>query len=92
MVDSNLKQVLNVNTNGALYTAQAVGQQMEKFGNGGSLILIASIGGHRADKVYPPRILSWKSTNNDTLFLGYELHQLLFIQVRSLADGQEPGM
>ena len=53
MVDSNLKQVLNVNTNGALYTAQAVGQQMEKFGSGGSLILIASIGGHRADKVYP---------------------------------------
>ena len=92
MADSDLKQVLNVNTNGALYTAQAVGQQMEKFGNGGSLILIASIGVHRADKVYIPRILSWKSTNNDTLFLGYELHQLLFVQVRSVADGQEPGM
>lgn len=42
---------MSVNTNGVLYTAQAVGQQMEKFGNGGSLIFIASIGGHRADKV-----------------------------------------
>ncbi|KAK7691651.1 hypothetical protein QCA50_005050 [Cerrena zonata] len=44
------QEVMSVNTNGVLYTAQAAGQQMEKFGNGGSLIFIASIGGHRADK------------------------------------------
>lgn len=45
-------QVYNVNINGALFTAQAAGQQMEKFGNGGSLVLIASISGSIANKVY----------------------------------------
>ena len=44
-------QVFDVNVNGALFTAQAAGQQMERFGKGGSIILIASINGHRANKV-----------------------------------------
>ncbi|KAH9848959.1 NAD-P-binding protein [Lenzites betulinus] len=38
--------VLDVNLKGALYTAQAAGQQMERFGNGGSITLIASVAGH----------------------------------------------
>ncbi|KAF8324458.1 uncharacterized protein EI90DRAFT_3146863 [Cantharellus anzutake] len=37
---------LAVNTHGAFYTAQAAGRQMIKFGNGGSIIMIASISGH----------------------------------------------
>ncbi|KAI0061610.1 NAD(P)-binding protein [Artomyces pyxidatus] len=36
---------LNVNTNGVLYTAQAVGRQMVRFGLPGSIILLASIAG-----------------------------------------------
>ncbi|KAI0051087.1 NAD(P)-binding protein [Auriscalpium vulgare] len=36
------EQVLEVNTGGALFTAQAVGRQMARFGTPGSIILIAS--------------------------------------------------
>ena len=38
-------QVLDVNVNGVLYTAQAAGRQMRRFGSGGSIILIASMSG-----------------------------------------------
>ncbi|KAH9043021.1 hypothetical protein EDB84DRAFT_1587335 [Lactarius hengduanensis] len=34
------ERVISVNTNGVLYTAQAAGRQMARFGNGGSIILI----------------------------------------------------
>ncbi|PIL26863.1 hypothetical protein GSI_11043 [Ganoderma sinense ZZ0214-1] len=50
--------VFDVNVNGTLFTAQAAGQQMERFGTGGSIILIASISGHGANKGYP-----WMSYN-----------------------------
>ena len=40
-----------MNVNGVLYTAQAAGQQMDRFGNGGSIIMIASISGHGANQV-----------------------------------------
>jgi len=39
------RDVLDVNTNGVLFTAQAAGRQMARFGNGGSIILIASMSG-----------------------------------------------
>ncbi|KAI0345823.1 sorbose reductase sou1 [Trametopsis cervina] len=39
------RQVMDVNVNGVLFTAQAAGQQMERFGNGGSIVLIASMAG-----------------------------------------------
>ncbi|KAG6889533.1 hypothetical protein C0992_004883, partial [Termitomyces sp. T32_za158] len=39
------KEVYDVNVNGVLWTAQAVGQQMRRFGNGGSIILMASVSG-----------------------------------------------
>ena len=45
------EEVMNVNTNGVLYTAQGAGQQMRKFGNGGSIILIASMSGTITNKV-----------------------------------------
>ncbi|KAJ3729153.1 hypothetical protein DFJ43DRAFT_484613 [Lentinula guzmanii] len=38
-------EVMNINVNGVLYTAQAAGQQMRRFGNKGSIILIASMSG-----------------------------------------------
>lgn len=44
-------KVLDVNTNGVLYTAQAAGQQMRRFGRGGSIILIASMSGSITNKV-----------------------------------------
>ncbi|KAJ3836588.1 NAD-binding protein [Lentinula raphanica] len=39
------KEVMSINVNGVLYTAQAAGQQMRRFGNKGSIILIASMSG-----------------------------------------------
>lgn len=44
-------QVLAVNVNGVLYTAQAAGRQMAKFDNGGSIIMIGSISGSGANQV-----------------------------------------
>jgi hypothetical protein len=45
------EEVMDVNTNGVLYTAQGAGQQMRKFGKGGSIILIASMSGSITNKV-----------------------------------------
>jgi len=45
------QDVLDVNTNGVLYTAQAAGQQMRRYENGGSIILIASMSGSITNKV-----------------------------------------
>ncbi|KAJ8516388.1 hypothetical protein ONZ45_g6266 [Pleurotus djamor] len=45
-------EVINVNVNGALYTAQAAGRQMEKLGISGSIIFMASICGSVAFKQY----------------------------------------
>ena len=42
---------MGVNTNGVLYTAQAAGRQMVRFGNRGSIILIASMSGTITNKV-----------------------------------------
>ncbi|KAH9934902.1 uncharacterized protein B0H18DRAFT_1181972 [Fomitopsis serialis] len=39
------QEVMNVNVNGVLFTAQAAGRQMRRFGNGGSITLIASMSG-----------------------------------------------
>ncbi|TFK80677.1 sorbose reductase sou1 [Polyporus arcularius HHB13444] len=52
------EEVIAVNVNGVLYTAQAAGQQMDRFGNGGSIIMIASISGHGANQGHP-----WVSYN-----------------------------
>ncbi|KAG6853206.1 hypothetical protein C0991_006155 [Blastosporella zonata] len=50
------KEVMDINTSGVLFTAQAAGQQMLRFGNSGSIILIASIAGSatlRGDDILP---------------------------------------
>ena len=51
-------KVLGINVNGVLYTAQAAGQQMEKFGNGGSIMLIASMSGSIVNRVCSPYYIS----------------------------------
>ena len=42
---------MDVNVNGVLFTAQAAGRQMAKFGNGGSIVLVASMSGSITNKV-----------------------------------------
>lgn len=44
------QEVMEVNVNGVLFTAQAAGRQMERFGHGGSIILIASMSGTVVNK------------------------------------------
>lgn len=51
LIVDNVGQVMNVNTNGVLYTAQAVGRQMERFKLPGSIILIASMSGSITNRV-----------------------------------------
>ncbi|KAH8108121.1 sorbose reductase sou1 [Cristinia sonorae] len=53
------REVMDVNVNGVLFTAQAAGRQMEKFGNGGSIILIASMSGTITNKDH-----AWVSYNS----------------------------
>ncbi|KAI0340639.1 hypothetical protein BDW22DRAFT_1346852 [Trametopsis cervina] len=48
---AQFRQVMDVNVNGVLFTAQAAGQQMDRFGNGGSIVLIASMSGSITNKM-----------------------------------------
>ncbi|TFK26442.1 sorbose reductase sou1 [Coprinopsis marcescibilis] len=69
---AQFKEVLDVNTNGVLYTAQAAGQQMERFGHGGSIILIASMSG--------------TITNRDHAWVSYNSSKSAVLQMaRSMA-------
>lgn len=47
--DANL--MFNINITGVFMTAQAVAKQMIKFGNGGSIVLIASMSASVANRV-----------------------------------------
>ncbi|THH33990.1 hypothetical protein EUX98_g311 [Antrodiella citrinella] len=53
------RDVMDVNVNGVLFTAQAAGRQMDRFGNGGSIILIASMSGTITNKDH-----AWVSYNS----------------------------
>lgn len=48
------QKLMNVNVNGVLYTAQAVGRQIAKFGLPGSIIMIASMSGSITNIVSNP--------------------------------------
>jgi len=63
---------MDVNAAGVLYTAQAAGRQMERFGNGGSIILIASMSG--------------SITNRDHAWVSYNSSKSAVLQMaRSMA-------
>ncbi|KAI0637216.1 sorbose reductase sou1 [Trametes polyzona] len=66
------QDVLDVNVNGVLFTAQAAGRQMARFGKGGSIILIASMSG--------------SITNKDHAWVSYNTSKSAVIQMgRSMA-------
>ncbi|CCM02870.1 uncharacterized protein FIBRA_04983 [Fibroporia radiculosa] len=52
------QDVMDVNVNGVLFAAQAAGRQMARFGNGGSIVLIASMSGSITNKDH-----AWVSYN-----------------------------
>lgn len=45
------QKLMNVNVNGVLYSAQAAGRQMTRFGTPGSIVLIASMSGSVTNRV-----------------------------------------
>ena len=50
-------RMFEVNITGVMMTAQAAAKQMIKFGKGGSIVLIASMSGHIANRVsLPPHL------------------------------------
>lgn len=55
---SQFREVMDVNVNGVLFTAQAAGRQMARFGNGGSIVLVASMSGSITNKDH-----AWVSYN-----------------------------
>ncbi|KAN0075208.1 hypothetical protein V8E55_011231 [Tylopilus felleus] len=66
------REVLEVNTTGVLFTAQAAGRQMARFGHGGSIILIASMSG--------------SITNRDHAWVSYNTSKSAVLQMaRSMA-------
>jgi len=68
----DFQKVMSVNVNGVLYTAQAAGKQMVKFGTPGSIILIASMSG--------------SVTNQDQAWIAYNTSKSAVLQMaRSMA-------
>jgi NAD(P)-dependent dehydrogenase (short-subunit alcohol dehydrogenase family) len=66
------ERVQDVNANGAFYSAQAAGRQMRRFGQGGSIVLIASMSG--------------SVTNRDSKFAAYNISKSAVLQMaRSMA-------
>jgi len=66
------QDVMNVNVNGVLFTAQAAGRQMDRFGIPGSIILIASMSG--------------TITNRDHAWVSYNSSKSAVLQMaRSMA-------
>ncbi|KAI6159842.1 hypothetical protein EDD17DRAFT_1778687 [Pisolithus thermaeus] len=82
------KEVINVNTNGVLFTAQAAGRQMARFGRGGSIILFASILGSVAAQ--DSGIISYCSSKSAVLQMARSMACELGskkIRVNSLSPG-----
>ncbi|EPQ58458.1 NAD P-binding protein [Gloeophyllum trabeum ATCC 11539] len=66
------KQVLDINTHGVLFTAQAAGRQMSRFGLPGSIVMIASMSG--------------SITNRDHAWVSYNTSKSAVLQMaRSMA-------
>ncbi|KAI0029641.1 hypothetical protein K488DRAFT_88533 [Vararia minispora EC-137] len=56
---AQFREVLDINTTGVLFTAQAAGREMARFGNGGSIVLIASMSGSLTNRGH-----AWVSYNS----------------------------
>ena len=66
----DFEEVMSINVTGVFLCAQAAAQQMIKFGNGGSIVLIASMSGTIANKVRiaHPQVLSCADTTSPAGF------------------------
>lgn len=80
--------MLEVNTTGVLFTAQAAGRQMARFGRGGSIILIASMSGSITNRVSRDGLM----VQGTELGTGSRLDVVQHVQVGGAADGAEYGV
>ena len=81
-------QVLEVNATGVLFTAQAAGRQMARFGRGGSIILIASVSGSITNRVSRERKFASVTDNG----AGSRVCAVQHVQVCDAADGTKHGV
>lgn len=64
--------MFEVNITGVFMTAQAAAKQMIRFGNGGSIVMIASMSAHVANRVYN-LVLPWDVQRLSLTILGSDL-------------------
>lgn len=85
---------MDVNVNGVLFTAQAAGRQMARFGNGGSIVLIASMAGTIALEVSKRQLDPPQDTDTDGCRCVVEpsLDFLPLVERRPAADGAQYGV
>lgn len=82
------KEVIDVNTSGVFFTAQAAGRQMARFGRGGSIILVASVLGSVAARAHG--VISYNSSKSAVLQMARSMACELGskkIRVNSLSPG-----
>lgn len=83
--------MFEVNITGAFMTAQAVAKQMIKFGNGGSIVMIASMSGSIANRV------SIRSINSCLFYpllhiltpSGFDMSRIQRLKSRCVAAGPQ---
>ncbi|KAG6831486.1 hypothetical protein H0H87_005053 [Tephrocybe sp. NHM501043] len=87
------EEVLGVNVNGVLWTAQAAGRQMRRFGRGGSIVLVASMSGSITNKVRSGRgARGTRELIVPRLLLGPRVGVVQLEQVGGAPDGAEHGV
>ena len=86
-------RMMSVNVTGCFMTAQAVAKQMIRFGNGGSVVMIASMSGTVANRVscssFFIRLLRKLGLTTNK---GTHLPRLQRLQSRRLATGTQPRL
>jgi len=61
---------MSVNVGAVLFTAQTAGRQMVRFGNSGSIILVASMSGSITNRVNGPVFVTFVSLLNPLIVQG----------------------
>jgi NAD(P)-dependent dehydrogenase (short-subunit alcohol dehydrogenase family) len=79
-------RMFEVNVTGVFMTAQAAARQMIRFGNGGSIVAIASMSGTIANRVS----LDLKEMSQPNLSPGTDLSSLQCLERSRYSTGQEP--
>lgn len=86
-------RMMSINVTGCFMTAQAAARQMIRFGNGGSVVLIASMSASIANRVgFPSRLLTFFTISSSMLTTqGTYLPGLQRLQRRRAPVEPQPG-